>query len=277
MTFPFTRALVTGASSGIGREMVVQLLAAGVPTVAVARRRDRLDELSDAGRRDGVDVEVLVADLTSASGRARVAERLRAEDLPVDLLVNNAGAGTGGRFHETDPDRLTADVQLNVLALTQLSREAAGVMVGRGRGWILNVGSIAGYQPVPDLAVYAATKAYVSHLTEALHVELAGTGVVATVVCPGLTRTEFQQVSGTEAFERSYPDAVWSSVHDVAAAALRGSAAGRAVVVPGALNRGVTALSSVTPRWIARRVAAVAVRTRPQPPQDSSISGVAQE
>ena len=103
---------------------------------------------------------------------------------PIDLLVNNAGFGTSGAFHELDPDRLDDEIAVNVRALTRLSRAALGVMVPRGRGFLLNVSSVASFQPAPRLAVYAATKAYVTNLTESLHEEMRGTGVHVTALCP---------------------------------------------------------------------------------------------
>ena len=153
-TYPFRSALVTGASSGIGEVMTTMLAEAGVPTVVVARRADRLTDL--AARLDGV--EVLVADLNDADGLAEVAARIADPDRPIDLVVNNAGFGTNGAFHELDPDRLGEEIGLNVAALTRLSHAALAAMVPRGRGWLLNVSSIASFQSAPRLAVYAATR-----------------------------------------------------------------------------------------------------------------------
>jgi short-subunit dehydrogenase len=176
------------------------------------------------------------------------------------LVVNNAGFGTGGPFLAGDADRYAAEIELNCAALTRLSHAAITAMVPRGLGWVLNVASLAGFQAIPDLAVYAATKAYVIHFTEALHAELAGTGVVATALCPGLTRTEFQQVSGTEGFADSYPSIAWTTPTEVARAGLEAAANGRASVVPGAVSKGLASVSSVTPRWLTRRIATFAQR-----------------
>jgi short-subunit dehydrogenase len=137
-------------------------------------------------------VEVLGADLIKPDGVRDVEQRIRSETEPIDLVVNNAGFGTSGEFHQLDPDRLDDEVRLNVGALTRLSHAALSVMVPRGRGYLLNVSSVASFQSAPRLAVYAATKAYVTSLSEALHGETRGTGVKVTALCPGLTRTEFQ-------------------------------------------------------------------------------------
>jgi short-subunit dehydrogenase len=256
-SYPFTRALVTGASSGIGEAMTRLLAASGVPTVVVARRADRLDALAA----ELADVEVLAADLTTRDGLAVVVERVeQAGADAVDLVVNNAGFGTSGFFHELDPDRLADEVALNVHALTRLSHAALATMIPRARGWLLNVSSVAGFQSAPKLAVYAATKAYVTSLTESLHGEVAGSGVKVSALCPGLTRTEFQAVSSTEGYQTNFPDFVWTDVDEVAAAGLDGVVKGRALVVPGPLYKGLSALSNVTPRWLRRTMSSVVQR-----------------
>ncbi len=254
--FPFTSALVTGASSGIGEEMVRLLGARSVPQVVVARRGDRLAELASGLP----DVEVLVADLGTADGVATVAARVASEAEPVDLVVNNAGFGTSGAFHELDPDRLDGEIQLNVAALTRLSRAALGAMVPRGRGYLLNVSSVASFQPAPRLAVYAATKAYVTSLTESLHEEVRGTGVHVTVLCPGLTRTEFQSVSNTESYATQYPSFAWLTAEEVAAAGLADVARGKAMSVPGVIYKGLATATGITPRSLTRRLSSLVQR-----------------
>lgn len=253
--FPFASALVTGASSGIGEEIARQLGAAGIPVTIVARRRDRLEALAaEVG-----DCEVLTADLGTDEGQAAVAARIADTDRPVELVVNNAGFGVGGTFHELTVDRLAAEIEVNVAALTRLSHAALAVMVPRQRGWLLNVSSVAGFQPAPRAAVYAATKAYVTSLTESLHEEVKGRGVNVTALCPGFTRTEFQQVSSTAGYHSSVPSFAWTSVEEVAAAGLRDVMKGRALCVPGPLYKALAAASGVTPRW-ALRLASSTVR-----------------
>lgn len=257
-SYPFRSALVTGASSGIGEAMAHLLGAAGVPTVLVARRGDRLAELAE--RYTGF--EVLVADLTTATGVAAVTERIEDAGQPVELVVNNAGFGTSGWFHELDPVRLEDEMRLNVIALTRLSRAALGVMVPRRRGYLLNVSSVAGFQAAPKLAVYAATKAFVTSLGESLHEEARGTGVHVTTLCPGLTRTEFQRVSNTEAYQSQYPALAWMTAEEVARAGLDDVARGKALSVPGALYKGLVAVSQVTPNALARRVGGLVLGRR---------------
>ena len=255
-SYPFTSALVTGASSGIGEAMVRHLGEAGIPQVIVARRADRLRELADRY----ADVEVLTADLTTAEGVDAVVRRITEPDRPVDLVVNNAGFGTSGEFHTLDPDRLGDEIALNIAALTRISRAALGVMVPRGRGYLLNVSSVASFQPAPKLAVYAATKAYVTSLTESLHEEVRGAGVHVTALCPGLTRTEFQSVSNADSYTAQYPSMAWLSADEVAETGLRDVAKGRALSVPGVLYKAMVTASSVTPRGLARRLASLVQR-----------------
>jgi len=178
----------------------------------------------------------------------------------VDLVVNNAGFGTSGAFHTLDPARLSEEVSLNVQALTQLSHAALAVMVPRGRGHLLNVSSVVSFQPGPKLAVYAATKAYVTSLTESLHEEMRGAGVKVTALCPGLTRTEFQSVSSSEDYATSYPAFAWMSAEDVAQAGLRAVARGRALEVPGVMYKGMAWAASVTPRGVTRRLSSLVRR-----------------
>jgi short-subunit dehydrogenase len=258
VTYPFASALVTGASSGIGEAMVRRLAAAGVPTVVVARREDRLRALADSLP----GIEVLVVDLGTTTGLKAATERIKDPSRPVDLVVNNAGFGTSGAFHELDPERLVREVNLNVQALTWLSHAALRAMTKRDRGWLLNVSSVTGFQPAPGLAVYAATKAYVTSLTEALHEETRGTGVHVTVLCPGLVRTEFQQISNQSGTPSKYPEWLYLDVDYLVEHALADAAAGKAVSVPGAVYKGLTSASSVTPGWIKRRASAVVQRRR---------------
>ncbi len=256
---PFSHALVTGASSGIGEAVANKLGKAGVGMVLVARRKDRLDAI--AARFPSV--EVLVADLTTSSGLSAVLERLGSTSLPnIELVVNNAGFGTSGPFADADPERLSREISLNINALTRISHEAVRQMLPRGRGYLLNVSSIASFQPGPDLAVYAATKAFVTSLTESLHEELRGSGIRVTALCPGLTHTEFQSISNTSGLESNFPEFAWMSADDVARDGLRAVAAGKAICVPGLVNKSLATVSTFTPRGLARRIAGLATRLR---------------
>jgi short-subunit dehydrogenase len=252
----FTSALVTGASSGIGAEMARQLGEAGVPTVLVARRGDRLREIAD--RYDGF--EVLEADLGTKKGLAATAERIGSTSEPIDLVVNNAGFGTSGVFHELDVKRLSGEVDVNVKALTVLSHAALAVMVPRRRGHLLNVSSVASFQASPGLAVYAATKAYVTSLTEALHAEVKSSGVHVTALCPGLTRTEFQDQSNTTGIALKVPDIAWTTVEQVASTGLSDVAANKTISVPGLLYKTAVTTSDIMPRSITRFVSGLITR-----------------
>ena len=256
---PFSYALVTGASSGIGEAIAHKLGKAGVGMVLVARRKDRLDAIASKY----ANVEVLPADLTTDAGLNAVLERLRDTTRPiVELVVNSAGFGTSGSFAQAEPERLSREISLNINALTRISHEAVRQMQPRGHGYLLNVSSIASFQPGPDLAVYAATKAFVTSLTEALHEELRGSGIRVTALCPGLTHTEFQSISNTSGLESKFPDFAWMSADDVARDGLRAVADGKAICVPGLVNKSLATVSTFTPRGLARRIAGLATRLR---------------
>jgi short-subunit dehydrogenase len=250
------RALVTGASSGIGEALARLLAAQGTSVVAVARREDRLRQLPG-------DVEVLVADLTDPDGLTRVEARLAVGD--VDLLVNNAGFGTGAPLAEIPADRVAAEVALDVVALTRLTRAALPSMLRRGGGGILNVSSVVAFLPTPGMATYSGSKAYVNAFTESVAAEVAAQGVAVTALCPGLTRTELQGVAH-EGQPRRLPGWAWQSAEDVAAAGLAGLAAGRRVVVPGAVNKVLVLAASTAPRPLVRGAIAVVQRRRAYPP-----------
>ncbi len=245
---------MTGGSCGIGDVLARRLAAEGTHLVVVARDRKRLEALAkDLTDRHGVEVEVLRADLAKKAQLATVEARLEEATLPVDLLVNNAGFGTFGPFIELDPDEEEREVQVNCNALVRLCHAAAPPMVARRSGTIVNVSSLASRSPAPTNAVFAATKAFVTHFSEALHEELRGDGVAVTCVEPGFTRTEFQERAGlTE--QAGMPAFVWQSAEDVADATLAGARRGQALVVPGAHNKVAAGLSAMVPRNAKRRM-----------------------
>jgi short-subunit dehydrogenase len=253
-----TTALVTGASSGIGEAFARELATQHHDLVLVARRTDRLEaEAARLTASHGVAVEVLAADLGAPDGVATVVARLADASRPVDLLVNNAGVGTAGRFWELPIEVETAMINLNVLALVQLTHAALATMVARDTGGVINVSSLGAYQPVPHHATYGATKAFVSAFTNAVREELRGTNVKLMVVAPGYTRTEFQESS----FEpHGLPSFVWQSADDVASTALRAYARGRTVCITGAVNVVAAAASSVMPAGVMRRVSGTLTR-----------------
>ena len=205
----------------------------------------------------GAGIEALTADLATDGGVEVVSARLADAARPVDLLVNNAGVGTMGRFFELPVDAERAEVALNVVAVLRLTHAALGPMVDRGSGGVINVSSISAYQPIPLHATYGATKAFVSSFTNAVHEELRGTGVKAMVLAPGYTRTGFQ----AEGFDPKHlPDLVWQQPEEVVRAALRAYDRGRAVCVTGVLNVATVAATSVLPAGISRKVAGAVTR-----------------
>lgn len=252
---PWKRALVTGASSGIGREIARQLAARGADVVAVARRQGELQALAVEVEANGDQrVEVMVADLTDSADLARVEQRVADAAAPIDLVVNNAGFGAGGPLIERSIDLADGQVRLNVLALTRLSHAALATMVPRGRGGLLNVSSVAGFQALPGSATYAASKAFVTSFTEALHEEMRDAGVHVTALCPGFTRTEFQEVakSDPDSDGRQLPGVVWMSAEAVARAGLDAVARNDTVCVPGLGYKILAGTTGVLPRGVVR-------------------------
>lgn len=245
------RALVTGASSGLGEQFARQLASRGSDLVLVARREERLEEVAAPLRAAGRAVEVLVADLATEEGRHAVEARLGDTAAPVDLLVNNAGFGAFGDVADLPSDRQQQMVEVNVVALTRLARAAAVGMRARGRGGIINVASTAAFQPNPHAAVYGATKAYVLSLSQALHEELTASGIRVLALCPGVTPTEFQDAAEVSV---ALPGVVLTSPERVVRAGLESFARGRAIEVPGLLNRVTATASSMGPLRVSRRV-----------------------
>lgn len=253
-------ALVTGASSGIGLAIAARLAADGSDLIVVARRRDRLEALAEELRAaHGVSVDVLVADVTVPEQLAAVEDRLRHGTPPVDLLVNNAGAGGQSAFAELPLERHESQIRLNVLAPVRLTHAALERMLPRRQGGVLNVSSIAGLQPMPHVATYAATKAYLSSFSHALHEEVRGHGIAVTNLLPGFTRTEFHGAAG---IDRSIvPGLAWMTADAVARAGLQAVARGRAQCVPGLLYRILAGISNVTPWSVSRRVLGAVLRS----------------
>lgn len=242
------RALVTGASSGIGEAIARQLAEQGTELVLVARRRQRLEQLAAELE---VPVELIVADLGADDQLQLVVDRLQANDDAIDLLVNNAGVGTVGDFLDTDARAESNMLGVNVAAVHVLCRAGGSAMVARGGGAILNVSSIAGFAPTPRSATYGATKAFVTSLSESLHVELGPQGVVVSCLCPGLTRTEFHEQAGYR--PEGVPQRSWQSADQVAAAGLDGLARGKALIVPGGHNKAAAVAAKVAPSSLVRR------------------------
>jgi short-subunit dehydrogenase len=243
-------ALVTGASSGIGEEFARQLAQKGYDIIIVARRKDRLDRLAQEISEGGRNAEVIEADLSRPEGVGQVVERLEKGD--VSVLINNAGFGTNGNFADLPVERELEEIDLNIRALTQLSHAALQSMRETGKGLILNVASTGAYQPVPYMSTYAATKAYVLSFSEGLHEEAKEYGVTVTCLCPGGTRTEFQQVAGVS--EDGIPRFSWMSSEAVVGHALKAAKSGSAIATPGMVNKVTVNLGRVFPRFAVRKI-----------------------
>lgn len=259
MRAPWSTALVTGASSGIGRAFAAELAARGTDLVIVARRRDRLEALaSELQVSHGRHVEVIVADLSDPDQLADVEARLADADRPVELLINNAGFGTSGHFCDLEVDREEQQIRVNVVALVRLSRAALPGMVKRGRGGIVNMSSVAGEQPLPGWATYAATKAYVTNFSRSLAAEMKGSGVSVLNVLPGFTRTEFQDHG--DFAQRMIPGPAWMTPEEVVHHALKALHKGRSEAIPGIHNRVVALATRLSPWPLTRKVLRTATR-----------------
>jgi short-subunit dehydrogenase len=252
------RAVVTGASSGIGLAFAEALAREGYDLVVVARSTARLETLAETlHEAHGVSVDVTPADLTKPAALHKVEEKVGA-DRHLDLLVNNAGFGTIGRFVRLDPDREEEEIRLNVVALVRLTRAALPGMVSRKRGGVINVSSLAAFNPGPVNATYAATKAFVNSFTEALHEELRDTGVRVQALCPGFTHTEFQERAGVD--KSRIPSAAWMSAEAVVEASLAGLRRGEVVCIPGMANRLAAGVTGLLPRRLVRRALGIGSR-----------------
>jgi uncharacterized protein len=253
---PSSTCLVTGASSGIGADVARSLARRGHGVTLVARRKERLEALAEElSARHRVRADVLGCDLGDSRARTRMLARLAELGLAVEVLVNNAGFGSGGRFQDMDQERELEMVRLNVDALVDLCGRFVPEMVGRGRGAVLNVASTAAFQPLPRQATYGGTKAFVLAFTDALHADLEGTGVTATTLCPGPVKTEFADTAGIAAEADSMPSFLWTDSAAVAEEGVKGLERGKRVVVAGKLNRAGALAGQHAPRSLLLRFA----------------------
>lgn len=239
--------LVTGASSGIGAELAREFVGRGRTVVLTARSADKLGELAASL---GSAAHVLAADLSDRADRAALPQRVADLGLVVDVLVNNAGLSTSGPVAESDPAAELNLVEVDVNAVVDLCSRFVPGMVERGRGAVLNVGSVGGFGPLPGQAAYGAAKAFVLSYTQALGQELQGTGVSAATLCPGPVKTGFGAAAGISDAdaEASLPKVMWVDADEVARTAVDGLAAGKTVIVPGVFNRVGAAAYRVLPR-----------------------------
>lgn len=255
LNFKGQTALVTGASAGIGRELARGLAAKGVSRlILVARRTERLEELGKElkSQYPALTVMSLSCDLGDLEACKTLLAEIRRQAGPVDLLINNAGVGDYGLLETADWDKLQSILRLNLISLTYLSHQLVPGMIARGRGGILNISSIAGLLISPGRAVYSASKYYVDGFSEGLRLELAGTGVSVTQVCPGPVTSEFSRISGSNAHPGSRPAFLEISAETCARESLDAFARGQALSIPGAKTRFVTEVLRRVPRPLMR-------------------------
>jgi short-subunit dehydrogenase len=250
--------LVTGASSGIGAEIARQLAARRRGVTLVARREDRLKALADELAATGVRAEVLACDVSDAGARAELPDRIEDLGLTVDVLVNNAGLTTMGPVHRSHRDQELTLVRTDVEAVVDLCCLFVPPMATRRRGAVLNTASTAAFQPLPGQAAYGGAKAFVLSYSQAIRAELSGVGVSVTVLCPGPVETGFAETAGMTDAEASQalPKFMWVPAAGVAAAAVEGLEQGKAVVIPGMVNRFTAHLAHHAPRALVTSVVA---------------------
>ncbi len=257
MTLDNCTALITGASAGIGREFARQLASRARTLVLVARREQRLNDLRDElrNRNAQLNVHTQVVDLCDRSQIDELVRRLAQDKIDIDFLVNNAGLGDYGSVATSDIERDDRIIQVNIAALTSLTRQLLPRMIARKRGAILNVSSSAGFLPIPGMAVYAASKAFVNSFTEAIRTELRGSGVSVTALCPGPVHTEFGEVAKRPGREpETGPEFVYVSVEQTVRDALTAVEADKPLIIPGLFMKFGMFLVRITPMPILRRV-----------------------
>ena len=227
-------ALITGASSGIGAEFARRLASRGMHLVLTARRKELLEKLAEElHTRHGTKTEIIAGDLSDAAEPQRLCEAIAAKGIAIELLVNNAGFGWVGTIQETEQPRMRDLVQLNIAAMTELTYRLLPAMLERGHGGIINVSSVAAFQPVAYMPAYAASKAFVLHFSEALWAESRDRGVTVTALCPGTTQTDFFDVANVPGWLKKHR---YSTPEDVVKGAIKALERGKQFVIPGWKN-----------------------------------------
>tara|TARA_R110000823_G_scaffold27609_8_gene80358 strand:+ start:16770 stop:17558 length:789 start_codon:yes stop_codon:yes gene_type:complete len=254
--------LISGASSGIGKALAGIFAREGYDLVLVARTRNALEQLAEKLMAQyAIQVQVEPLDLSKRGAAKKLAASLTAQAIEIDILVNNAGVLEHGSFVEIGAVSHQRLIDLNISGLTGMLDHFLPAMVERGSGRVLNVASIAAFQPVPTLATYAATKAYVLSLTESLSEELKGSGVSVTALCPGITATNMvSSVQQSSPGLKQIPDFVIGDVDDVARQGFRACLKGEVICVPGAINLATTVAGRAVPKWLLRRVSGIVGR-----------------
>lgn len=257
-------AVVTGASAGIGRALALELAAKGFEPLLLARRKDRLEQVAGDVEAAGGTSHTMVLDVTAPGAIAKALAR--AESLgEVEVLVNNAGIGTYGLFVDTDHEETKKVMRLNLDALVEATSVFLPKFVAKKKGYVMNVASTAAFQPIPYQSIYGATKAFVLSFTEALAVELKGTGVVVSALCPGPTQTEFLELAGYEKKGLIVPHSLLMTAEDVASAGVRGMLKGRTIVIAGVSNKMGALATRIAPRSMVAMVAGQMFKPRRAP------------
>ena len=256
----YSTALITGASGGIGLELAKVFAEHDINLILVARSKDKLQKLArELKTEHGVEVIVIAKDLLGQNAAQELCIEIQEKQLNVDILINNAGVLSFGSFKDMELIELETIIQLNLMVLTQLTHLFIQDMAARGQGKILNVASLGGFQPVPSLAAYAAGKAYVLSLTEALSEEFRGTGVTLTALCPGVTDTDMVH-SAENSGGMTLPSAFLMSPEAVAREGYKACMAGQVIKVPGVANQLSANWVQFQPRWLVRRLGGLFAR-----------------
>ncbi len=253
----YRTALITGASSGIGEAFAKALAAQGLDLILVARSEDRLRALAkQLAEVHARRVEVVTADLSLASAAQKIKTAVDALAMPVDLLVNSAGFGTAGAFHQQAQERERQEILLNAAAVVDLTHAFLPGMLERKSGGIINVASAAAFQPLPFMSVYAATKAFVLSFSHGIRGEYQRQGIKVTALCPGPVDTPFFEATGAEGLRNTVPKRMMVTAERVVSDCLRAFKAGKAVCVPGAATKLMAVAGHMTPRGMLGRITA---------------------
>jgi len=261
VTPTYRSALITGASSGIGECFAAQLAAAGTDLILVARSKDKLDQLAhDLARSHKRKIEVIAMDLSRPEAGERLAEEVEDRGLSVDLLINNAGFGAASVFHKQAPERDRDMIALNVAAVVDLTHAFLPAMIKQHRGAVINIASMAAFQPTPYMSVYGASKAFVLSFTEGLWAEYRNSGLRFLAVCPGPVDTPFLEATGNAKLRGTLPPQLLMSADSVVRESLRALADGKSVLVPGTPHKLVANLPRLIPRQLLARVTALVIK-----------------
>lgn len=254
-------ALITGASEGIGYELAGIMASDGWDLILTARREEILQKLAEEIRiKHGVETFVIPCDLSKADALDELFRKVHEFRPSIHALINNAGFGMIGDFKDSDPDRTFDMLQLNIISLTRLTSLFIPEMIRKGMGWIMNVGSVAGFVPAPYFAVYSATKAYVNNFSDALACELEGTGITVTCLVPGPTRTGFGRVAGYKKSDQKRLGAL--DAYPVAKIGYDGMLQGKRMVVSGGVNRALVRAMKLLPRQTLTNLTGLVMKRR---------------